>query len=1005
MIWGAKISKGFWAAVVAAVWLAVGSAWAAPASLVPRPDRISDRQARLALTRLLLETGRIESARSQLDRVAAQGPTDAQLEDLRGDLALAQDRPAEAAAAFDRALKLEPGSVRLDRKLALALSWAGQNEAAYRRLSRLYERRPDDPKIGLELVRVMARTGRLSQAARLAKTLAEAHPDEPKPALELADVELSQGHARAARRIYLRVAADHPEMAGLKARLATRMLGWGDFQRSAALLREAIEADPKSVDLKLSLAEAYSAGQRYARAEQVYRLLLLSAPADRRALEGLTRSQLRAKDFAAAAITAARLTVARPDLASAWLLLARAETGRGRYNEAAVAAKRAVQLPGGREAGLIQWGRVLLHQNQPQSARAKFDLALKQAPNLVAARFAATILAGQKPEPIIDRLVKPGAEKPLDLVAWGDLLAAEGWPGPAARCYGAALAADRDLLAAALGRADSLAGQKKYDRALKIYDRLCQELDRPSKLIIGRARILSWARRYADSLRIYDLAIAADKTDSVPVLEKARVAGWAKDIDLQLKTLAGLYRRPVDGRLKQALRTVDLPPVLDKAGQRIKADDPAATVFKGYQEFRAAVDKARSGLPSGMAARLDRLLIDLGAEYDIQKTAWLERQAKYLAWNRRWAPAARAYARLTAHHPGNQEALFDYGQVLCSLGLCDREEGVYRTLQRIDPTNNLVGVALERLERRKRPKLQAAHSFWEENGHGDLSRIARQRTDLRADVPLACRHQLELSLHRWREDAPRTGQVYEANGFSLAFRPVINEYLKLGLGWTYKGYQDSTVGDSHTGFARIDLNLDNYLGLALGWRRTDEIYNAFGVIQTSQADRFGLEVTSGPTRWLDLTAGLEYLNYSDDNNGWSAPLSLAFGMTDHPRQLKLIVAGQWRQTDRTSVFIYSGPRLQNIIHPYWTPQDYLAGSITLDWRHDLAKEFFCGARQHFYNLKLSLVTDTEGNSGFGLSGEYVNQVTDHWLVGLSGLIHRSQDWDAEGLWLRLGYNF
>ena len=48
-------------------------------------------------------------------------------------------------------------------------------------------------------------------------------------------------------------------------------------------------------------------------------------------------------------------------------------------------------------------------------------------------------------------------------------------------------------------------------------------------------------------------------------------------------------------------------------------------------------------------------------------------------------------------------------------------------------------------------------------------------------------------------------------------------------------------------------------------------------------------------------------------------------------------------------------------HPYWTPQDWLGGALVVEWYHDLSKLFFCGGQLNYYDLRLSLGTDTENN--------------------------------------------
>ena len=53
----------------------------------------------------------------------------------------------------------------------------------------------------------------------------------------------------------------------------------------------------------------------------------------------------------------------------------------------------------------------------------------------------------------------------------------------------------------------------------------------------------------------------------------------------------------------------------------------------------------------------------------MQKAAWLESEAKWLAWNKKSLQSAEAYRRLLTFQPGNEEARFDLAQVEASQDL------------------------------------------------------------------------------------------------------------------------------------------------------------------------------------------------------------------------------------------------------------------------------------------------------------------------------------------------
>ena len=130
-----------------------------------------------------------------------------------------------------------------------------------------------------------------------------------------------------------------------------------------------------------------------------------------------------------------------------------------------------------------------------------------------------------------------------------------------------------------------------------------------------------------------------------------------------------------------------------------------------------------------------------------------------------------------------------------------------------------------------------------------------------------------------------------------------------------------------------------------------------------------------------------------------------WSLTDHPRQLRVVATGEWRDTEHEEVYHYQGADLVDITHPYWSPEHYFAGSATLLWRHDLAEDNFCGARRHWYELGASTGTDTEDNPMIRLTGEWLMDAGDDWTLHLKALWHRSPKWDATGLWAGVQYHF
>ncbi len=604
----------------------------------------------------------------------------------------------------------------------------------------------------------------------------------------------------------------------------------------------------------------------------------------------------------------------------------------------------------------------------------------------------------------IDALTAPGAHTPQELTAWAGFLAESGQREAALRCLRAALADDPRYFPAQLALAETLAANRQYAEALSGLDALAADFPDSSKVLLTRARVLSWDKRYAESQAAYAALAKQDTTDPVPVREAARVHFWAKERNQALETYSSLLAPPVDQTLARELgkvAEVTKDAQLDGIAANMARAAAQGSEFRRYERLSLGQEAEFS---SESAPAVNRTLADLLPAYRIQKGASLEARAKDLSFNRRFSQSLPVYGELLNFEPGNQEARFDQGQSACALGLCSVERQAYTRLLEIDPLNTLAGAALERLDRRTNPSLSLRQNVWHEAGRGSLARMLRQRTDLGVIVPWADDYRLGLTQHRW-DESPRGARSYEALGQTLSFEGMFSPVLRGEASWTNKRYSTGNVGNVDTGRARLELNLRDVARLGLGFERIEELANEFALRQRALSDNLFADFLFTPARDWEITAEVRGKNYSDGNLGDSERLAVGYSITDHPRQLKAILSGERRNTDRKSQEVYTGAMLTDIRRPYWTPQDYTAAAFSLEWRHDLAELFFCGAPQHYYLLRATTGTDSDNNPSVRFEAEWRYEFSKSWSLEAKGLIHRSPQWDADGLWLGLGFGF
>lgn len=893
----------------------------------------------------------------------------------------------------------------LARTLSYDSATLDESLKAYRML---VEQKPDDPIIRLETAHVLIRKGDVKEALSLIDTIYQMPLNDPESILSLADLEASLGHAARSRDLYQNAMERKGQSKNIQLRLAGRMNMWGDFYRSEGIYRKHLVANPQDKETTLQLAAVLKSSERYAEAEGIYKLLLSEDPDSRKALIGLARLNWLRKHYTEAGRWVDRLLQLYPDDPQGLMLKGDILFMQKHYEKAIPIYAELSKMTCCRVKGLIGMGKTYLEQGEEEEARSCFAEASKTDPEDVEARYYATGPEKVSTDEFVSALVKDKTISSMTLEKWARVYAANGYHRIAVRCYEASLERDPNYFPAQIGLAETLAIDHQYDRAATAFGDLAEIYPDNRKILIGWARSHGWGKKYDESIELYDKIRDIAPADTVAATEKARTAVWGKKMDLALETYEGLLSPPVDRQLAHALKPVaetSGDPKLVQALDHLQERAEEGSLYQGFEDFVASLEGMKASLPLNTAKEIDNILIHLYPSFAIQKSAYLESEGKRLAWNRRPTQAMDPYEELLTFTPGNQEAIFDYAQLQCSLGLCNREAGIYRQLLDMDKHHALARRAMERLRIRRNPSLKLGQIYWAERGRNGLTAIDRYRTDLEIDVPVDCRFHLRLAGHHWVERPSYNHTSYPANGFTLGVNGVLNPYIKGEAAWTHKIYRDDEFQNTDTGYAHIWFNLRDYVAIGLGYDRTDELYNYFGIQQGIQADAWWVSFDTDLTRRLEVLGQARYMSYNDDNDGTHYMLGAGYSFTDHPRIFKILLTGEYRNTKKQDVYLYEDGQLVDITHPYWTPKDYYGGAVTFEWRHDLSKLLFCGSQLHFYDLALTAGTDTEHNPSIELRAEWHYEFLDHWTFSFKGLIHRSKLWDAEGIWADLRYQF
>ena len=791
-----------------------------------------------------------------------------------------------------------------------------------------------------------------------------------------------------------------------QARLAlARELAWrngpGDMAEARALLQGLLERQPDNSPVLEALADMEAARGHYATARDMSLRAEAAAPGDA-ALALRTAERMLLWGETGRAVRRWRSNLDRnPDDPRTLLGLARSLGAGQRLHEAEAVARLAVQASAAHPVlhrdALHLLADVLLDAKRPLEALAMAGTLAATGDRRADGLRGKALLDAGRPREAMDAFEADGdmATAARSALAAGDaetaleyadlalaldptdpearLLAAGDDPDRAQAVAEQTLAASHDPgLMARWG--DALARRGMFRAAASAY-RAALDSDPghfPARMSL--AEVLAASGEHGPALAELDV-LSRDLPQSDKIaLTRARVLSWAQRYDESLDDYAALAERDQGN------------PVPRREAARVAYWDKRSDL--GDDLYQAATEAAEARAREALA-----------------RDVALERRAKRQAFEGRFVRAMQALEELARAEPGNEEGLFDLAQAQCALGLCDREADTYRRLLAVDPLHSLATDALDRQEIRASPELSAGWWFWDEQGRGDLADITRRRLDLTAEIPLDCRHRLRLVQHHWAEEPGNGFTARQAQGQTLEGRAVVDEHFAMAASVTRKDFDVRDIPDTTSWRLEAEANADDLVRLGLRLSRRDEIANGFALGRGLQSDHLRLDAASRPVRRLELTAGAEGIRYNDHNQGRLADASAGWTFTDHPRTLELVASAEARDTAEESGYHYKGEDLTDITHPYWTPQDYLAGGLTLVWNHDLSKEQYCGAMRHFYEIRVGLGTDSEHNPSGRVEASWLLEFAERWSVRAEALVHESEEWDARALSMTLGRRF
>lgn len=890
-------------------------------------------------------------------------------------------------------------------ELARLLSHSDSNlDDAIMQYQILLQEKPYDVVVILEISRIYIRQKKFAIALSLLSSAIHDNPNHVNLLVEASHAEQGLDHPKQSQEFLLRALPLSQKKEPILMDYANTLMMVGSFYKAEDIYREALKKDPHSLDLALKLAWTLVSAKRYEEAEGLYRKLLFHHPNQAKILESLATLKVLEKDFNAALDIIENLLISFSEEPSYIQLKANTLYKSENFQAALKTFDDLEIYPKYSTQALIGKGKTLQALGRFEESEEVFQKAYEQDPSLIETQYYQA--SNQvKNQGFIQQIIY-STTKPQDLLQWANLYIEHGMAG-IQEFFEAALEIDPDYFPAQIGLAEALSTNYNYDDALDIYFSILKSFPENSKIMIAIARIYSWEKEYKVSLTWYDQVIALNPRDPAPRVEKGRVAYWGKWIDLSLRTYQELLDPPVDQLLLETLkaRNSESCPLFFSNHLMLLAQSVGnGSIYTGYENFSSQLNEF-CDCEFQEKSQIEEILIDYLPQYRIQKAVKLESDAKALDWQNYFLHALPIYQELVDFSPGNEEGLYGYAQDFCNLGLCHHSRQIYDHILYLDPNHNLVKMALKRNLMREHLLLQSNYTYWREQGSGQFSQsqIARQQFDECVEWSPSCNDHFRFMQNIWVEYPFFTKKYYPAEGQTLEVEHTFNGYVKGLASATRKNYFQK-FPSRYTYLGTLWFNLYDFVNLGFGFERRNEIYNYFTLKQGIQAKVYWLSVKANSHSWTTATT-YRHLDYNDSNTVDHYNLMISYAFTDSPTIFKMICnANYLNAAHLTRIIVNPFGQMINVIHPYWTPDNYYSGGVTLEFRYNYAYFEYCEAPQRYFDIKLTGEDDTAHNPSIQLAINWKHEFI-HWGFEITGLFHRSRLWNADGIWAQAYYRF
>ncbi len=382
--------------------------------------------------------------------------------------------------------------------------------------------------------------------------------------------------------------------------------------------------------------------------------------------------------------------------------------------------------------------------------------------------------------------------------------------------------------------------------------------------------------------------------------------------------------------------------------ERLRCDEPGNYL---YAREKAETVFFVCGSPKGLAD-YDRALCCWSGLHEEAERLCQERLAKAAHFSSP-SVAACTYEDLLALEPYEQHIAFELGQAYGMLGNTTDAIDAYRQLLEINPNHRDGQVALEGKLLERRPVIAADTRFVRERGRDGLTSIDRFGEYVKYQFAREDENE-HLSVGYGRLSLAPTyggGTCGDAVTFQYQqkadadFGPLWSPCVPmlLYIDGEVQRY-DRWVSTRPVYEAGVKLRSYNDVVWTIAGTMDNILENGESLQQDIYCGGVRTALNYMPCNYWETEATYAYQLYSDDNSRHAAEFRNRFQLTPDPRRLTLLADCFYWNFAEESVFSPGPDPFNDMLHPYWTPMNYVMGGVGLEWKQWLSCDRFDGAQ-------------------------------------------------------------